>query len=241
MLVTALLAATFLNGQAPAPVSNRLTLSWLVREDIFAGILANDRARFEKGVATLAAVGQYYPEPEVLGWRIAAETLRAVWAHEAGDQETFRRHYSLAMVYTDQCRRVSKGPMALFPEIFEGASMVLFADRLPEPLRKGAWERGYRAYAKLSELEKPRMAMLPPHVQGEILAGVALAAHKTGRDAEVGTALDAINQTLPGSPYAAAAKKWADPALRGKVQMVCVSCHDPHRLGSRIEAAHRVQ
>jgi hypothetical protein len=48
---------------------NRLNVDWLVREDIFAGLLENDRVRLEKGLETLNAVSKSYSERSVLAWR----------------------------------------------------------------------------------------------------------------------------------------------------------------------------
>ena len=111
---------------------NRLTLDWLVREDIFAGLLENDRARLEKGLETLNTLGKAYPEGSVMAWRYSAEVVKAVWAYEAKDMVSFNRHYAVALTYLDQCRKLSKGDDADTPEIFEGATMVVMADRLPE-------------------------------------------------------------------------------------------------------------
>lgn len=43
----------------------RLTVHWLVPEDIFEGVLQNGKIRLEKGLAALNAVEKLYPEVEV--------------------------------------------------------------------------------------------------------------------------------------------------------------------------------
>ena len=70
-----MLLAMTLPAQRP---SNELNLSWLVREDLFAGLLDNDKARMAKGLETLNAVAAMYPEIEVLGWKYSAEVNEAV-------------------------------------------------------------------------------------------------------------------------------------------------------------------
>lgn len=219
---------------------NRLTLDWLVREDIFAGLLENDRVRLEKGLETLNAVGKGYSEGSVLAWRYAAEVTKALWAYEAKDMVSFHRHYGVALTYLDQCRKLSKGDGADLPEIFEGAVMALTADRLPEVMRKGAWERAYQAYARLDQLQVSYLDKLPMHMKGESLSGLAATAYRTGREAEMMKTLERMQAGLAKTPYAVVAKKWAeDPAARAKVKMVCISCHEPNRLGNRVELSHR--
>jgi hypothetical protein len=238
-LLSLLLLAAFAFGQT---LSNRLTIDWLVREDIFAGLLENDRARMAKGVETLDRVGSLYDPVSVVAWRYAAEVVEAVWALEAKDEAGFHRHYGVALSYLQQMRRLGVGPRAQIPEIFEGAVMAILADRLPEPMRKGAWERAYLAYAKLDELQVGELEKLPMHMKGESLAGLAATAYRTGREAELTKTLERMQGMLAKTPYASVAKKWAeDPAARSKVKMVCISCHEPNRLGNRIAMSHAVK
>ncbi len=218
----------------------RISLHWLVREDVFAGLLANDRARLEKGAKTLDAVASFYAEEDVLAWKFSMELMRAVWAREDGNAEDFRRHYAVSMTYIDRCRTLAKGARMIVPEIFEGATYVVVADRLPENLRKGAWERAYQSYKKLNELEAPRLDKLPTHMKGEILAGLAAATQRTGRLEELPVALETIQQKLPGTVYATAAKKWmADPESAAKVKMACLTCHEPNTLGPKLNELHK--
>jgi len=215
-------------------------VDWLVREDIFAGMLDNDRVRMEKGLETLNAVGRHYSEANVFAWRYATETVKAVWAHEAKDSVEFNRHYGLALTYLDQSRKSVTGETAAIPEIFEGAVMVVMADRLPEVLRKGAWERCYKAYAKLDELQGGFLDKMQMHMKGEVLAGLAASAFRTGREEELIKTLERMQVSLAKTPYALVAKKWADePESRSKVKMACISCHEPNRLGSRVERSHK--
>jgi hypothetical protein len=205
-------------------------------------LLENDRARLEKGVETLDRVGSFYGEGQVVPWRYSVEALRAVWAWEAKDEQAFHRHYGMALAYLQQTRKLNTGPRANLPEIFEGAVMAILADRFPEPMRKGAWERAYLAYAKLDELQVGELEQLPMHMKGESLAGLAGTAYKTGREDVLTATLARIQTMMPKTPYAAVAKKWAEsPESRGKVKMVCISCHEPNRLGNRLAASHAVK
>ncbi len=219
----------------------RLTLHWLVREDIFAGVLANDRVRLEKGAKTLDTVAAFYQPVDVYAWRAGVETMRAIWAHEDGKPEDFRRHYALAITYFDASRNASNAQTAAIPEIFEGGIYVAVADRLPESLRRGAWERCYSAYQKLNAMEAGRVDRLPLHMKGEVIAGLAVATQRTGRTDELPAALEAVQTKLAGSVYASAAKKWlADPASATKVRMACLTCHEPNTLGPKLDSLHKV-
>lgn len=227
-------------GAQPNP--NRLTIDWLVREDIFAGLIDNDPVRFAKGLETLNTVGRHYPEASVFAWRYTAEAVQAVWAHEAKDTISFNRHYALALTYLDQSRKTSSGNYATIPEIFEGATMAVLAERMPEALRRGSWERAYKAYAKLDELQSSQVDKFPMHMKGESLSGLAATAYRTGREAEMMKTLERIQAGMPKTPYAAVAKKWADePEARAKVKFVCISCHEPNRLGNRLELSLAVK
>jgi hypothetical protein len=227
------LAGTLVYGQ-----TNQLSVHWLVREDIFAGLLENDKVRMDKGLETLDRVAAYYDEVDVLSWRYAGEVMKGVWAYEAKDRVAFDRHYGLALTYLGRMRQVGKGRGTIVPDIFEGAVMTMLGDRLPPEMRKGAAERGYKAYARLAEVQAAELEKSPMHIKGEVWAGVAAGAYATGREAELKQALERIMTGMPKTPYAMVAKKWMDdPAARGKVKMVCISCHEPNRLGPRVVSA----
>lgn len=222
--------------------SNTLNVNWLVREDLFAGLLENDRDRLKKGIETLDAVANYYDEPRVLCWRYLAEVTQAVWAHEAKDVTGFNRHYGLAMTYLNRVRKVASGNDLVLPEIFEGAALMVLADRLPEAMQKGARERAYLAYAKLDQLQGDSVEKMPMHLKGESLAGLAATAYRSGREAEMKQALERILTGMPKTPYASVAKKWMEePESRTRLKIACISCHEPNRLGNRLELSHKTK
>jgi len=89
-------------------------------------------------------------------------------------------------------------------------------------------------------MELPRLDRLPMHMKGEIVAGLAVATQRTGRDGELSAALTRVQEMLPKTPYAAVAKKWAeDPTSRTRVRPGCISCREPDRLVPVIERSHR--
>lgn len=224
-----------------AVAQQRVTLHWLVREDVFAGLLGNDRVRLEKGAQTLDRVAAYYPETHVVAWRAGIEMMRAVWAHEENKTDDFQRHYALTLTYLDRCRATAGEENARIPEIFEGALYLVLSDRLPESLRAGGWERGYQAYRRLNSLEAHRLDKLPLHMKGEILAGLAVTTQRTGRTAELPDRLETLRQKLEGTAYSRAAEKWlADPGSASKVRLACLTCHQPNTLGPKLDSLHKV-
>ena len=76
---------------------------------------------------------------------------------------------------------------------------------------------------------------MPLHISGELLAGLAQAADRTGRDAERDDYLDKIIEVLPESAYAREAEIWkADPNATAGRSLACKSCHAPGRLTARL-------
>lgn len=218
---------------SPALAQPPLTLHWLVREDIFSGLMAGDVARLEKGEQTLNELGRFYSEPQVIAWRAAIDGARAGIAAKANRMDDFRRHYSRAITYFDQLRRMeAKDPEAKFlSAVFEGGVFISIADLVPENLRANAWERTYASYVRLNELEKGRVLKMPNHMRGEILGGLAESAFRTNRTTEGEEALKVILANMPNTPYANVAQKWTEnPALRTKLRMGCISCHEQNTL-----------
>lgn len=69
------------------------------------------------------------------------------------------------------------------------------------------------------------------------LAGLAQSAQRTGRTAEMVENLNLILEKLPGTPYAARARRWKDqPEIAARTSMICQTCHEPGRLAPRMAA-----
>src|SRR5262245_58045803 len=77
----------------------RLTVHTLVREDMFAGFLANDMERFSRGEKNLELLLEERPQsrPEILAWQGGAALYRAVLAHEQQRADEFQQHYQRAL------------------------------------------------------------------------------------------------------------------------------------------------
>jgi hypothetical protein len=118
----------------------------------------------------------------------------------------------------------------------------MVADRLPEPYRAEAWSRAYDMYRKVFAKKDDRLYAGPLHFKGEILAGLAQTAQRTGRNDEFKEKLDFILEKLPGTQYATRAQRWKDqPELAARTSMLCQTCHEPGRLAARTAALPKQQ
>jgi hypothetical protein len=114
------------------------------------------------------------------------------------------------------------------------------ADRLPEKLRAPAWAAAYDAYQFLWKAQKPALEMLPLHLRGELLGGLAESAQRTGRTKEMAEYLDKIVAVLPDTSDEKAAKKWKEnPEAAPATRMTCLTCHAAGRLAARRAALDR--
>ena len=212
-------------------------MSTLVREDLFAGYLANDMERFEKGVASLARLEREHPDkPGVKAWQGSAEIFRAVIAHEKGDAAGFLAHYQKG---GQLCRESG------FPEtkhlgvlIVCGATHLVFADRMPESHRAESWKIARDGYVRTSVIQSDTYKKLPLHLKGELLVGLAQSLQRTGDDAGMKRYLAEIVTDMPNTVYAARAQRWIDrPEVAAKTSLTCLTCHDPGRLKNRMAEA----
>lgn len=224
-------------AQSPEPPlsDKRLTVHTLVREDLFAGFLANDMTRFTRGERNVEVLLRERPEQRanLLAWQGAAALYRAVVAHEAGKAQDFERLYQSArdaFAEALQPRTGDDGAAAIV-----GGTLSLFADRLPEVHRSAAWTQAYDAYSRLWQAQGPVIEKLPVHHRGEVLGGLAQAAQRTGRTEEMAQHLDRMLTVLQGTPYEATAKQWkSDPSVAATTHLTCKNCHNPGRLAPRL-------
>lgn len=224
-------------AQSPEPPigDKRLTVHTLLREDVFAGFLANDQNRLERAERNIEALLKERPDQRanLLAWQGGASLYRAVRAHEAGDAKEFERLYQRARDQFAEALKGQTGNDGVFPIV--GGSLALFADRLPDEHRAAAWSQSYDAYSMLWKAQSAIVDKLPVHHRGELLGGLVQSAQRTGRTAEMGQYLDRMLTSLQGTPYEATAKQWkSDPTVAATSSVVCKNCHSPGRLGPRL-------
>ncbi len=234
-LVVLLVSDAF--GESPEPpISNtRLPVSTLVREDVFAGWMANDMERFARAEKNIDLLLEQRPKAraESLVWKGATKIYRAVLAHEAGKTDEFERMFQEARDLFAEAKEL--GPKSAGTAAIVGGSYVVLGDRLPEKYRADAWSVNYDSYQVLWKLQGQFVDRLPLHVLGELLAGLAQSAQRTGRKKELDEYLDKIVEVLPDSQYADVAKEWKeDPLAAANSNISCKYCHAAGRLSARI-------
>ncbi len=230
---------TMAAAQSPEPPlsDSRLTVHTLVREDIFAGFLADDMDRFTRGEKNIQLLLEKRPtaKSELLAWKGGAALYRAVRAYENKRGDEFQDNYRLALDLFSQARQPNpdNGGVAAVT----GGSYVIFADRLPKENRAAAWSQAYDSYQILWKQQAPAVDKLPVHLRGELLGGLAQSAQRTGRTQEAAQHLEKIITLLPNTPYEPIAKQWkANPAAAANSSITCMTCHDSGRLSARLAA-----
>ena len=242
-LALLVLCAWSSSAQTPTVHDPRLSVHTLVREDLFAGLLANDEARLTNGERTVAQLLVDRPKAKasLLAWQGWAALTRAALAHERKDSEGCAAHYQRAKELFAIAAAASPSPYGGV-DIITGGSYAMVADRLPEQFRADAWSRAYDGYRRVMARKDDSLYAGPLHFKGEILAGLAQTAQRTGRNDEYKEKLDFILEKLPGTPYAARAQRWKDqPELAARTSMLCQTCHEPGRLAARTAALPKQQ
>ncbi len=225
--------ATGVAAQPPEPplTDTSLTVHTLLREDVFAGYLANDLTRLARAERNATALLNQRPDQRgnILAWQGGMALYRAVRAHRARRPAEFRKLHQQARDLFAQAGQATSGNEGV-PAIV-GGSLTVFADRLPTEQRAAAWSLAYDSYALLWKLQEPAIIQLPLHMRGELLAGLAQTAQRTGRAEEATQHVDKMLTMLKGTPYEATAAKWkSDPASANSSSVTCKSCHEAGRL-----------
>ena len=215
----------------------RLPVSTLVREDIFAGLMAGDMVRFERGAANVDRILNERPDQRgsALVWKAGATLFRSILARERGDHTAYKQFFRAANEYYAEGERTN--PKDISVVAGTAGSLVILTDRLAPEDQPELWEKCYVNFRKIADLQKPMMDKLPLHLKGELLSGLAQSAQRTGRLEEATRYLEQLSVQLPGSPYEAVANKWrSDPAFADRSSLACKTCHDPGRLENRLKA-----
>jgi len=237
LLVFLLIAATAAEAPDPPLSETRLTISTLVREDIFAGLLENDMQRLARAERSIQLLLQQRPESKaaLLGWQASTVLYRAVRAHESRRAAEYSERYQRSLALFEEARSLAVENVAV--AAVTGGAFALLADRLPTEDRADAWSRAYSAYQALWKNQAPVVDKLPLHIRGELLAGLAQSAQRTGRSQEVAQFIEKIQTLLPDTPYANIAQQWKEsPESAASTSITCRTCHESGRLAARLAA-----
>jgi tetratricopeptide (TPR) repeat protein len=209
----------------------------LLREDLFSGYLSDDMDRFSRGEKNIEVLLAQRPaeKPFLLAWKGSATLFHAVRAYEANRNDEFIQKYQQALDLFAEADRLRPGDGGV--AAVTGGSFAVFGDRLPKEYRVAAWSKAYDSYSTLWKQQAPVVDKLPVHIRGELLAGLAQSAQRTGRNDEMNQYLDKIIEVLPNSPYEPIAKKWkTKPSAAVSGAITCLTCHDQGRLSARLSA-----
>lgn len=233
LLIFMLAALTAVANDRPAG----MTVHTWVREEIFAGYMANDVERFDKGVAKLDTILAAKPDDvHALAWRGSADVYRAVLARKAGKPEEYRKLYDNGMATMAKARELAPRDVGV---IVISAVPLFFGDQLDPADRNGALQLGRKMNLTAMEAQKAGFEKLPAHFRGELWSGVAFAADRLGDREERDRILKTIIEQMPGTPYKTRAEKWLASDSLPHASYMCLSCHEPGRLDAvvkRLEA-----
>jgi hypothetical protein len=240
LLLVVLVTAAF--AQSPQrPLSDtRLSVNTLLREDLFAGFLAEDMESLSRGEKNIKLLLEQRPDakPTLLAWSALANMYRAVRGHEANHPDEFQRYYKQAVDLFSEAKKL--GPDDGGVVAVTGGTYAVLADRLPKEYRAAAWTQAYDNYKVLWKFQGSSVEKLPLHLRGELLAGLAQSSQRTGHREETAEYVDKILTVLANTPYEAVAKRWkANPEAAATATITCLSCHDAGRLGTRVEALNK--
>lgn len=214
-----------------------LSIHTWVREDIFAGYMAGDMERLERGMSKLAEILQAEPQnATALAWDAAGKLLQAVKALEAGDQAKYAAAYRDSEAQS--LKALELAPKDVGVLVIRGGTLIMMGDRLAEADRRNAFEIGYRNYALAVDLQRQSMDRLPPHFRGELWSGLALAADRLEMPEERRKYIELMTANLQGTPYPARADRWSKQT-RIEGRYMCLSCHEPGRLAARLKAIEK--
>jgi len=236
------LCVTVAMAQTPEPPisDTRIPVHTLVREDLFAGYLADDMERFARGEKNVQLLLENRPaaKSSLLAWKASATLYRAVIAYENKRSDEFQQNYRAALDLFSQARQLGANDGGV-PAI-TGGTYVLFADRLPKEHRAAAWSQAYDSYQALWKMQASVVDQLPLHLRGELLAGLAASAMRTGRTEEATKHLDKILAVLSDTPYESVARKWKEnPKAAADTSITCMTCHEEGRLAARLNVLNR--
>ena len=229
-------------AQSPEPPlgDTRLTVHTLLREDLFAGFMANDMDRFARGERNIEQLlkDRHDQRGNVLAWKGLATMHRAMLALESGKADEFRTQLEAARAAFAEAAKQTSGNDGV--AAITGGTYSVFADRLPEPHRATAWADAYANYSTLWKQQGAAIDKLPVHHRGEVLGGLVQSAQRTGRTEEMAQHLDRMIALMQGTPYETTAQQWkANPATAETTQVTCKNCHNPGRLTSQLAAMQK--
>lgn len=228
VLLLAFVAIAAWAARKPANVSPSI---W-VREDLFAGYLSNDMEKFARGERKVDQLLAENPNlPGVRAWKASTQFFRAIGSLEAGDRAAFDAQFKEVIDTFEKLTRESPKDVTVLAVY--GGMISTLGHRLPAGEQTNANRRAAEVFLQLEQLQKAQFDKMPMHHRGEVLAGVAQGAARSGQDELARTYLTRIVATLDATPYAALARDMLKrPESMKTTKIACNSCHEPNRLAN---------
>jgi hypothetical protein len=210
-------------------IPQKLSIHTWVREDIFAGFLAEDVGRLELGVKKLDAFLKQNPDnTKALAWRYGTLVFRMRQAAKANDMASYKSFRAIA---ADLRPRALSNPADAGAMIVVGGSEILQTCFLPEQDREMFYKQGREVLMKVPKLQEAFFRTLPPHMRGELWSQIALASDRLGDKEERDKTIALMLENLKGTPYEKRAQKWQTQSeIKSQADHTCISCHEPGRL-----------
>lgn len=204
-----------------------------VREDLFAGWMADDMVRFER---SMQKAQEYLKEDssnmDAVNWLGAGAVTRAVRAFAAGDHAKGDQLFGEGLAMMDKATAAQ--PMNLGIHATAGGTLMFFASQLPERHYKTAIDKARDHYAVLYKAQESMLDKFPLHLKGETLAGIAETEFRAGSRETANAYLQKIVTGMPNTRYAQTADAWikSPEGVTKKDRLVCQSCHETGRLSA---------
>jgi len=224
-----LLALPLLHGADELAKPDKITLHTWVREDLFAGWIANDTTTFERGATKVDRYLADHPDDRNgLAWKYLVVSYRMIQARTKGDNDAYGKQLAAAKGLKT---RILAGEARDALNIIVGSSLIRTADVAPDQDRASMYREGRDLLAKVPEIQGKAFDTLPPHMRGELWAQLAYAADRLGETAERDRVLQLMQSQLAGTQYESRARLWQKPENLAKEKgYACISCHEPGRL-----------
>jgi hypothetical protein len=212
---------------------DKISIHTWVREDLFAGWMANDSAPFERGVRKLDRFLQDHPEDaNALAWKYLETMHRMRRAHAANDNAAYQRHLAAGAELAAQSLARARGNNS-GPYIIVGSVMITAAYAAPEDQRAAMYREGREILRKVPVIQGASFDKLPAHMRGELWSLMTVASDLLGDKGDRDQLIQDMIAKLPGSVYESRAVRWQKlPDLSSQRQYMCLSCHEPGRLNA---------
>lgn len=227
-----LLTGSALAADAPVKPAGITVHTW-VREDLFAGVMVDDREAVERGSGKLDAVLAANPDDAVAkSWRVLELVTRAAWADQKNDPASSKSWMEKAMAL----RATIADSKDLGVQTVLGGSLLFYAAKSPSHATEAIYRDGRDHLIRVRKAQEAFLAKMPPHFSGELLSQLAFASDRLADQESKAKYLAEMKQFLAGTVYERRADKWQTMAIKDWAGAQCISCHEPGRLANVLKA-----